>query len=307
MSTLSLIQQLNQQYALDNAKHQINFKAGRGDLPVVEVRNEHASALISLQGAHLLSWIPEGNEEAIWLSEDAKFAKGKSIRGGIPVCWPWFGAHEANPQYPAHGFARTSLWQIAETNALDNGNTQINFTLPFSSETKEMWPFDTKLDLQMTIGKTLQIELTTINNSSTAVKIGQALHTYFNIGSINNVSIHGLENTDYLDKTNNFKCKHQQGEVTISEEVDRIYLNTTADCVIEDNALKRKIIISKQGSHSTVVWNPWKEVSEKMGDLGNDGYKKMICVESCNAADDVVTIAPGQKYTLHVQYEAKNI
>lgn len=296
-------EQLNKVFALHDTANSLSFKTGEGGIPVVEITNQHASASISLQGAHLLNWKPEGEDEVIWLSEKATFAPGKSVRGGIPICWPWFGAHESNPDFPAHGFARTVNWQVLKTRALDDGTTSIRFTTQPQSDNQKMWPKDTTVEYKITVGKKLEMELTTHNKGQQSITIGQALHTYFNVGDIGKVLIYGLDETTYLDKLAGFKRKQQRGPITIIEEVDRIYLNTKTDCVIDDQSLKRNIVIVKCGSHSTVVWNPWEATARKMGDLGEDGYKKMLCVESCNAAEDVVTIKPGKSHHLWVQYD----
>jgi len=298
------IEQLNQTFSIENNNQSLNFKMGKGDIPVVEVKNEFSSALISLQGAHVLSWKPVGEDDVIWLSSDAKFAIGKSVRGGIPICWPWFGAHASNNAFPAHGYARTVTWHVKNTEALASGETQITFQLDtqqLDHSLLEMWPQATVAEYTLTIGKTLTMELTTWNNSETAMTIGQALHTYFNINDVRETRITGLEGKPYLDKTDGFKRKMQTGPVIISDEVDRVYLDTADDVVIDDS--QRKIIITKEGSHSTVVWNPWKTVADKMGDLGEDGYLKMVCVESANAAEDTVSIAAGEHYSLRVIYK----
>ena len=301
------LQQLNDDFGFNTEHNHVHFKTGEGDIPLIEVQNKYASAIISLQGAQLLSWIANGQEEVIWVSDDAKFAPGKSVRGGIPICWPWFGAHESNPDFPAHGFARTTMWPIVSAEALDNGSTRITFSTKPQVENEAMWPAETSVLYLLTIGEKLEMELITNNNGAEPITISQALHTYFNVADVSNVLLHGLDDTRYLDKLDDFKHKNQHGPVTINEEVDRIYLNTTSDCVIEDKTLKRNIIIIKCNSHSTVVWNPWQETASKMGDLGKDGYKKMLCVESCNAAEDAITIEPGKKHHLWVQYEVKSI
>jgi len=303
----SSVESLNALFALTETDNTLIFKNGRGDIPVIEIKNCYASATISLQGAHLLSWIPAGEEEVIWLSEHASFATGKSVRGGVPICWPWFGAHVSNEAFPAHGFARTTLWQVLSTEALIDGGTCICFSMMPEGDNADMWPADTTVQFQLTIGKKLQLELLTHNNGSQAITISQALHTYFNVADVSNLLLHGLDDTDYLDKPDSFKRKHQKGAINIEQEVDRIYLDTASDCVIEDKVLKRNITIRKSGSHSTVVWNPWQEVAQKMGDLGEQGYKHMLCVESCNAADDAVVIAPGKSHTLWVQYEVRGV
>ena len=300
-------QQLNKVFALEDPDNSLSFKMGEGDIPIVEIKNQHASATISLQGAHLLNWKPVDEEEVIWVSDEATFAPGKSVRGGIPICWPWFGAHESNSDFPAHGFARTVNWQVVKTQALDDGTTRISFTTQPQPDNQKMWPADTTVEYKVTIGKKLEMELTTHNNGSQPITIGQALHTYFHVGDIGKVLLHGLDETTYLDKLAGFNRKQQRGPLTISGEVDRIYLNTRTDCVIEDQALKRNIVIVKCGSNSTVVWNPWQETANKMGDLGEDGYKRMLCVESCNAAEDVVTIEAGKMHHLWVQYEVQPV
>lgn len=300
--------QLNQDFSFANGYHRLFFRTGEGGIPLVEIKNDQSSAIISLQGAHVLSWVPAGEDDVIWLSDEAKFAAGKSVRGGIPICWPWFGPHEDNADYPAHGFARTVLWTVTNTKAVSGGETQITFQLDTRQLDKKyqaMWPMSIVVEYRITIAETLTIELTTFNNSKQTITIGQALHTYFKVDDVSNTSVLGLEDKYYLDKTDGFKRKIQTGPVTINAEVDRVYLDTPDDLVINDN--KRKIIVKKQGSQSTVVWNPWKEVADKMGDLGEEGYLKMLCVESANAIEDTIAIDAGESYTLQVIYELENV
>jgi len=299
------LDELNSQHGISG---QLSFKVGEANIPIVEVSNTQASAKVSLQGAQVLSWQPmndkgEAQEDVIWVSDDATFALGKSVRGGIPICWPWFGAHESNSQFPAHGFARVTLWQVFSTESLEDGRTRISFILEPDDSNEAMWPPQTSVLFQLTIGSRLEMELVTHNKSDQAITISQALHTYFKVGDVSQVAVHGLSDTQYLDKLDDFKRKTQKGPITVSEEVDRVYLNTATDCVIEDKVLQRNIVIIKCGSHSTVVWNPWAESAAKMGDLGVDGYKQMLCVESSNAAEDEVVIAPGMDHHLWVQYE----
>lgn len=297
------IEQLNKSFAFSNQNQSLCFKEGKGGIPVIEVINDQASALISMQGAHLLSWKPANEDEVIWLSDDASFSLSKSIRGGIPICWPWFGAHETDASFPAHGFARTVFWQVKDVQQVSAGETRIRFTLDTKNNNniKSMWPADTVAEYQISISKTLKLELTTYNNSNKTITIGQALHTYFSVEDVANTTVYGLEEKNYLDKTDGFMNKVQSGPINFNSEVDRVYLQTPDDIIIDDNI--RKISIKKQGSESTVVWNPWKTVSEKMGDLGTDGYLKMLCVESSNAANDTVNIKSGEKHTLFVTYD----
>lgn len=300
---LPSIEQLNQAFAIHEGKHRLQFKNGQGDIPIIEIENAQARAVISLQGAHLLSWVPVGCDDVIWLSDEAKFAPGKSVRGGIPVCWPWFGAHETNASYPAHGFARTVPWQVKATQALSADETQITFALDTTTldeNYQAMWSAPTVAEYCLTIGRDLLLELTTHNCGDYAVIISQALHTYFKVADVSTTQVLGLEGSDYLDKTDDFKRKTQNGPVTIAGEVDRVYVETTDDVIIDDQ--QRKIKIQKHGSDSTVVWNPWQVVAAKMGDLGTDGYLHMLCVESANAMEDSVLINAGTQHTLQVRY-----
>lgn len=241
----------------------------------------------------------------IWLSHAARFAIGKSIRGGIPVCWPWFGPHGTDPSFPAHGFARTLPWQVVETRGLAEGATRLGLQLPQSDVTRQFWPDPSQLELRFTVGRTLEIELVTRNTGTMPITIGEALHTYFTVSDIRRIRIHGLEGCAYLDKVEQGRRRRSSGPVTISAETDRVYLATTADCVIDDPGLERRIRISKGGSRSAVVWNPWGEKAARMGDMGEDGYLSMVCVESGNAADDVVTIEPGIEHRLWVCYRVE--
>ncbi len=301
------LEKLNKNFSINNESVQVFFKKGAGDIPVVEIKNTQASARISLQGAHLLSWIPQAEDEVIWLSPEASFKRGKSIRGGIPVCWPWFGAHESNSDYPAHGFARTVTWNVCDVVQLESGETRIKFSLDMqqlNSGINNMWPVNTRLEYIITIGTMLKLELITHNEGAEDCIVGEALHSYFNVGNIKKTKVLGLDNIMYLDKPDNFKCKQQHGDVGVSGEVDRVYLNSP-DMVMIHNQ-NRKIIIKTQGSQSTIVWNPGKKVAEEMADLGENGYLKMLCVESGNAASNVVSIAAGKSHALQVTYQIES-
>jgi glucose-6-phosphate 1-epimerase len=291
--------QLNDQFGIDNS---VVFKEDPEGNVRVEILNSYATASIMMQGAHLISWVPKDEQPVIWLSREAKFSTGKSIRGGIPVCWPWFGPHDSESSFPAHGFARTIPWQIIETRQLENGYTQLVFQIVQSEQTQKSWPYPCELIMTFTIGAELKVELLTRNTGDTAFVIGEALHTYFAVSDASKISINGLDNCTYLDKLDNFQRKIQSGSIEIAEEVDRVYLDTSSTCIINDPGLKRKICINKTASDSTVVWNPWLETANKMGDLGENGHLEMVCVESANAADNVVTVKSGEDHLFTVNY-----
>ena len=242
--------ELNQQFGISN---HLKFSEIAGGLIAAEINNAHASASIALQGAHLMTFQPRGADPVIWLSKYAKFAAGKSIRGGVPICWPWFGPHATDAKLPGHGYARTVMWKVLSTKALADGATFISFGLIDTDATRAQWPHPSSVQIEMTIGKTLRIELVTHNSGKQAFTLGEALHTYFHTSDVAQMTIRGLEGCHYLDKVGEPASRIQKDGIVIDSEVDRVYINTTADCVIEDRALKRAIRITKQGSRSTVV------------------------------------------------------
>lgn len=294
------IEKLNRDFGGDGVK----FVAGAGGLVLAEVNNVHARATIALQGAHVMTYARSGEEPLIWLSRQAKFAIGKSIRGGVPVCWPWFGPHAENPKFPGHGFARTVPWRLVQATTLPDGSNRLEFQIEQSEATRAQWPHASDVRTIVTVGTALTVELLTTNTGRETFTLGQALHTYFEIGDIHRLSVLGLDGCDYLDKVDGGKRKTQQGAVTFDGETDRIYLGTGNRCEIRDPALNRSIVIQSSGSRSTVVWNPWNEKADKMGDFGPEGWTGMVCVETANAADDVRSLAPGEQHRLVAIYSS---
>jgi D-hexose-6-phosphate mutarotase len=298
------LKDLNQRHAIGN---HVQFKEIAEGMIIAEVANQHALANIALQGAHIATFQPRGEEPVIWLSPKAKFAPGKSIRGGVPICWPWFGPHKSDSKLPGHGYARTVPWDVLETKALPDGSTFLRFGLVESDATRAQWPHASAVQLEVTVGKALRVELVTTNTGKAAFELGEALHTYFQISDVANMAIQGLANCEYLDKVQDVARFTQKDGIVIESEVDRVYVNTTADCVIEDKGLKRAIRIAKQGSKSTVVWNPWTEKAEKMGDFGPQLHRDMVCVESGNALENVITLAPGETHKLVAVYSVEKL
>lgn len=299
---MSLLKELNTRFGLSE---KLVFTSSHNDTPIIQLNTDLCRAQIALQGAQVFSWVPTGEQEVIWLSEQAVFAPGKSLRGGVPVCWPWFGAHATHKEFPAHGFARSVDWSLMASQMLDDGRISLQFELQPSDALRPMWPTGCRLRLKMLLGRSLELELLTDNASPTSVVISEALHTYFAVGDIREVKITGLEQTLYLDKVDAFATKQQTGAVTIDSEVDRVYLDTESECVIEDAAWQRDIHIQKRGSRSTVVWNPWQEKAAAMGDMGEQGYLSMLCVESANAMHNAVTLPAGQQHRLWVSYHVE--
>lgn len=303
---MTTAQQLNKQFGIAG---QLNFREDASGLIVAEIDNAQAAVSLCLQGAHLMTWRPKSQAEpVVWLSRDAKLAAGKSIRGGAPVCWPWFGAHASDASFPGHGFARTVPWTVIESGSEPDGATRLTLRLVESEKTRAQWPHSCTLDLTVIVGETLRMEMTTENTGAEEFVIGEALHTYFRIGDIGAVRVTGLEGCDYWDKVGGSALRKHDGAIGFSGETDRVYIDTAAECVIEDDKLKRRIRVAKSGSLSTVVWTPWTEKANKMGDMGQpEGWREMVCVESVNAIDNVVTVAAGTRHTLIVEYSAESL
>lgn len=310
---LNGLSELNDRFAIP---FKLRFKtAGEGlaeGVVVADITNAHATASICLQGGQVLSWQPINNDgttqqPVIWMSADAQFAPGKSIRGGIPVCWPWFSAHGSDPSFPMHGFARTQQWQVKSTRSLEDGSTEINLTMPITTAMQAMWPHQAQLDMLINVGDTLKIALITRNLGDVDFHITEALHTYFAVSSIAQIEVNGLHGTHFHDKAAGWTEGDQTGAISFGEEVDRVYVNTPERCTIVDRGFKRSIHIAKLGSQSTVVWNPWAARAAQMGDLGAEGWKRFVCVESANARENAVTVAAGKAHTLAVEYRVEVI
>ncbi|MHB1246406.1 MAG: aldose epimerase family protein [Sulfuriferula sp.] len=284
---------LNQQFAIASRLEFVDAAAG---VPVVEITTPHASARIAVQGAQVLEWQPTGQQPVLWVSRAALYQPGKGVRGGVPVCWPWFGAGEAGK--PAHGFVRTRMWEVRETGQGLADSVFIRFGIKDDESTRALWDYAFDLELIVTVGATLKMELVTRNTGTTAFEISEGLHTYFHVGDINQTQALGLENTEYLDKVLDFSRHTQIGAINFTGETDRVYVDTTSDCVIDDAKLNRKIRIAKSGSTATVVWNPWTEKEKGFADMATGEYQEMLCVETVNAGDTHITVAAGAAHSL---------
>ena len=293
---MQTLDQLNQQFS--QPQH-ISF-VQQGDLLIAHLTHDQGTARIALQGAQILSWLPNGETTpVIWTSGAAVYQTGKGVRGGIPICWPWFGAGEAGK--PAHGFVRTKLWQVAQT-AISPAGISITLTTQDDESSRALWNHAFKLSLTMTLSDQLYIELTTQNTDTTDITITEALHTYFGIGDVDHVHVTGLAGVSYLDKVLDMTQHTQAGDVHIAGEVDRVYLNTTTETQIVDAQLNRRIVIQKDNSTSTVVWNPGSEKEKGFADMAQGDYRTMLCVESGTAGNDNVCIPAGEQHLLSVIY-----
>ena len=258
--------------------------------PVIHLANSYGTSAIALHGAHVISYIPNRQAPVIFTSKKAIFKEGKAIRGGIPICWPWFNAHPSDKTLPSHGYARNQFWKIIDS----------DHTSKLTSITFELIQNDLKAVATISLGETLVVSLTTTNLSDKKQTIGGALHSYFNVSNIEKISISGLEDVSYIDTLTETE-EIQKGDIFIREETDRIYVNSSHTVSIYDPTWNRSIFIDKIGSKSTVIWNPWIDKAKSLADLDDEEYKKFVCVETANARADVHHLAPNESHTLSTQ------
>ncbi|MGJ8656775.1 MAG: D-hexose-6-phosphate mutarotase [Akkermansiaceae bacterium] len=257
------------------------------DYPLIQLSNSFGNASVALHGAHVTNYTPTGQKPVIFTSDLATYKEGKAIRGGIPICWPWFNAHPSDSSLPSHGYARVQFWEVVGSDHTPE-STSITLTLTVN---------ELKALVVITLTESLEVNLTTTNISEHPQTVGGALHSYFTVSNIDTALIRGLEDVHYLDTLTDTP-EVQDGEISITEETDRIYLNSTQTVSIFDPEWNRNIFIDKSGSQSTVIWNPWIAKSSGMADLGNEEYRGFVCIESANALEDVYLLTPGETHTL---------
>ena len=260
-------------------------------IKIVRINHAQAEAGISLHGGHLIWFKPQGEDDVIWLSEKAEFDTSKAIRGGIPVCWPWFGKAAT----PSHGFARNSMWTLHEHRENEHG-VIVALTLSDSEQTRAIWPHKFHNMLTFEIGKTLKVSLTSTNTDESEWRFSGALHTYFNVEDIRHTQISQM-GAEYQDSTQAEKLCHGGKLLNFDSEVDRVYTQPEPTVIIHDQQ-KRQIAVTNGGHNAAVIWNPWQALSESMADMADNSYETMVCVESTIHNSQSITLAPGESHTL---------
>jgi glucose-6-phosphate 1-epimerase len=270
---------------------------GNGGLPCVRITRGETSGEIYLHGAHVTSWKPRGAEEVLFVSSRSRWEDGRAIRGGVPICFPWFADKADDSSAPAHGFVRTRAWQL-DSIAQSGGAVTVSMSTRSDGSTKRWWPADFHLVYRVTFGSELSVGLVVTNTGATAARFEEALHTYFRVGQIEEARVHGLNGVSYVDKTDRNQQKTQQGAIAIVSETDRVYLNTTQAVELEDPALQRRIRLARENSHTAVVWNPWVAKSKTLSDLGDAEWRQMICIEASNVGVFAVNLPPDREHRM---------
>ncbi|HWB32490.1 MAG TPA: D-hexose-6-phosphate mutarotase [Acidobacteriaceae bacterium] len=314
---------LQERFGIPNV---LRFEQSPSGLVILHVTAPAAEGTIYLQGAHVTHWKPAGHDPAIFLSERAEFAPGKPIRGGIPIVFPWFAERHDGKKGPQHGFARISDWEVAFAGLTGSGadaELHLAFTLAPNDLSRSLGFDHFRLGYRVTFGRQLRLEMSVANDSGNGsgrstgpaaataaadmaangspLVFEQALHTYYQVADARQVCIDGLGGTQYIDKVDNFEHKIQPpGPLCLTGRTDRPYLNTEATCVLHDPAGHRTITVAKEGSHSTVVWNPWKEFTATMADMQPDAWLHMTAIETANVGDNTITLQPGETHVMRV-------
>ena len=276
----------------------LRFEAGEGGLPRAVATVAGSSAHVYLHGAHVTHFQPASSPPVLFTSPRSAFAKGRAIRGGVPVIFPWFGPNPDDARRPDHGFARTAEWAVE---SVEGGATSmaITFALEPDDTTRTLWPHDFRLRHRVRIGRTLELTLVAENPSRAAWVFQEALHTYLRVGDVEAAAVEGLAGVSYIDKADGMARKRQGAEpVRLRGLTDRVYLATESPCVVADPVLGRRVRVDKRGSRSTVIWNPGLETAGGMADLGPEAWRIMLCVETANAADDAVRLEPGGRHEM---------
>ncbi len=287
------IDELDDKFSIEG---EVGFAELEEDLVFIMVSNKHADAEICLYGAHVTSFKPRGNMDLLWMSPESSFEVGKPIRGGIPVCFPWFGPHKTDIEKPQHGFARLMYWDVISTGTNSAAETVVKLGLKSSEETKAYWPCDFYAELTIVVGKKLTETLKVTNTSNEPFTYTCALHTYYNLSAIDSISIEGLSGLTYYNQLTGENGVQEEEKLEIADALTRHYLDTETPVIIDDSAFRRRIKVDKTGSKVTTVWNPGAETCANIGDLPDDGYETFVCIEATNAFDYPINLNPDESF-----------
>jgi D-hexose-6-phosphate mutarotase len=279
---------------------------GPGGLDRLALHAAEGEALVYLQGAHVARFQPRGERPVLWMSAESRFEAGKPIRGGVPICFPWFGPKAGSPDAPLHGFARILPWTVGTVAREADGGLRAVLDLPADAAAGAGFPGGLALSLALTVSRSLRMELTVRNVGGAAATFEEALHSYLAVSDVRQVRIRGLERVGYVDKTAGMAREPGESEpIAIAAETDRVYTGATGTVTVEDPGWRRRVVVGKQGSATTVVWNPWAAKAKAMADFGDDEWAGMVCVETANALDDAIHLAPGASHVMTATLEAR--
>lgn len=296
MTTPSLEQQLQNvpEVALSHSTVNYPDRTHQPGLPLLEIDNPHCRAVVALQGAQLLEFTPHGGDALLWLSPNAIFSPGKAIRGGIPVCLPWFGVNQHAPEQPKHGFARNRDWQLQHIATDPDGETRLGFGFEYNGTEPALFPYPFSARLSLRLSQQLELTLMVANTGTDTLPLSWALHSYHPVADLAATRVTGLDGCRYLDNTRGLAPAVQTGEVRFSGEIDRAYERVGRTQVIEGNP---RIVINGENCNSAIVWNPGAELAAGIGDIGAGNYAGFVCVERGAAFGDARHLHAGERLT----------
>ncbi|EKO3793013.1 D-hexose-6-phosphate mutarotase [Vibrio metschnikovii] len=271
------------------------------NVKIVRVIHDKAVAGIALHGGHVVSFRPTGQDDLLWMSKKAIFDGKTALRGGIPICWPWFGRLAT----PAHGFARSSQWQLIEHRENEQGVIVV-LGLDSNQQTRSVWPHEFQLRLSIEISDSLTVRLTITNTDQKAWAFSGALHSYLNVADVRETTITGM-GSDYIDSLQNDQWCQGEETLTLRDSIDRVYTKPQPHIQVQDHQRQRTLVVDNQGHNSAVLWNPWAQGAQSMGDMQDDGYLTMLCVESTWHAPSLTAgkvLQPGETHCLSTRITA---
>lgn len=304
MSDGARIAALNERHGMDGA---VRVEAGNGGLPKVAVNTRLCRTEVYLYGGHVTSWQPAGFDEVLFVSGKSHWERGKAIRGGIPVCFPWFRGKPDEPQAPTHGFVRTKEWQVEAVRREADETVSLLLSTESDEESRRWWPHEFRLEYRIRAGKSLELELRMENRGRSELQFQEALHTYFRVGDVTRSRVLGLDGVRFLDNRDGNREKVQQGELILGKQTDNAYLDATGAVEIVDAALGRKLVTEKSGSRSTIVWNPWDDGAAKLTDLEDEEWREMLCVEGGNVLGQGVRVEANGRHEMRVSLSVYSV
>ena len=293
--------ELNARFSLPG---KISFDTGRGGLTRVTLNSEHAVAEVYLHGAHVTRYQPHGGKDLLWVSDKSWFENGKPIRGGVPICFPWFGNRASGPlnnnlpDQPGHAFVRLVDWSVESVDARTDGRVSITLVYRSGAHSRQWLEGNFEVRHIVTVGKSLQMSLLVRNLGPQSFTFEEALHTYYAVGDIRQTLVHGLEGREFIGTPTGAAIQKSDKPIAFESYTDSIYPETDGVCTIEDRSLGRKIRIDRVNSRSTIVWNPWIKRAIEMPDFGDEEWPGMLCVETANARAQAVTLGPSAQHLM---------
>ena len=286
----------------------VHVEQGVGDAELLVIETPSGTARLHTSGAHLVSWVPTGGADVLWVSPRSAYTPGAAIRGGVPLCFPWFGPHPSGTG-PAHGFARTSVWRLVEATDLPDDDAHpgggVAVTLALTEQDVDpaltsVWPHPFEARVRLVVGRELSLSLAVTNTGGATFAVSEALHTYLAVGDVRRAIVTGLDGATYVDKVAD-DVRVQVGPVTLDGETDRAYTGTGGTTQVVEPG-RPTVTVARSGSRSTVVWNPWAEKAAAMADVPDDAWPGFLCVETANALDDTLTVEPGETRTITARF-----